>query len=546
MRTTQEQATFLRDLAPEHGEIGGSVAERVGKALGDDVNTHWHDALADLLRVLGDHKTRTGEADVPSSPPDEQLDAMRRNWHTGDVDSLRHRIDQLGMLYDWPALVAAINICPGRTPTAGAEPDAAGFSLADLFNVLDMHEQSGHGFPVRGGAFLEPQRVIGARNALGLLLQVVQYVDWHARARTHPDLERHYDFAVKLGERMQDQGIRIAADRGAYLDGERFVIGSLTIVSLNWDAIGLWAQFVANRDLNQSPAVPHVDSAHRLQIFHDLGHFVPGPRVNKHSRRSRVWQPMNASSARQLNDRDHGSDVRVRVSKYLFPHGSMWWRECPSCGKLSSYQGDEWTLNSATVLLPPPLRAFTGGVEFESWLHDDPDDARTERDPWDRGEIDARACVHCKALTYAQHAPLVMQTNFKTPPPPFIEEIQREMRVVVQKADHIVLLGYSLPPDDVTYRAFFAARARGKGTDELVRCSVVDKVEGCEGRWLYEADIDALARRTGELPHGVTSARALFGTENVRFFGGGVPQAFMDGDRVSNYAVDRLLTWDPR
>jgi hypothetical protein len=31
------------------------------------------------------------------------------------------------------------------------------------------------------------------------------------------------------------------------------------------------------------------------------------------------------------------------------------------------------------------------------------------------------------------------------------------------QADHIILLGFSLPPDDVTYRAFFAARQQKAG-----------------------------------------------------------------------------------
>ena len=548
MRTSQEQADFLRELAPWHGDTPApSLADRVGSALGDDIGSNWKGAVADLLAVLGDHHVARSEPHAPTAPADQQFDAMRRNWHSPDVDELRRRIEELCVLYDWPALVATINICPRRTPTAetgGAE--AAGFPISDLFNVLDLHQQSGHGFRVRGGTFLTPQRVIGARNALRLLLQVVQYVDWHSRARTHADLQHHYDFAVALGKRMQEQGRHIASESdGADLDDEPFVVGPVSFVSLNWDAIGLWVQFVANRDLNRSPAVPYVGSpARRLQVFHDLGHFVPGPRVNKSHRGSKVWQPMNASSARQLNDLDHGSDVRVRVSKYLFPHGTMWWRECPNCGQLSSYGGDEWDLRSSTVFPPPPLRAFAQGIDFASWLEHDRAKERTEREAWDRGEVDARACVHCETLTYAHHAPLVMQSNFKTPPPSFIEEIQREMRVVVQDAAHIVLMGYSLPPDDVTYRAFLAARRR-REVDALVRCSVVDKVEGCEGRWLYGEEIDALERRQGKLPEGVAASRALFDKENVRLFGAGVPQVFMDGDRVTDRAVEHLLNWDP-
>ena len=164
-----------------------------------------------------------------------------------------------------------------------------------------------------------------------------------------------------------------------------------------------------------------------------------------------------------------------------------------------------------------------------------------ERCEWDLGKVDARACVHCETLTYAHHTPVVMQTSFKAPPPPFLEEIQREMRVVVQKAEHIVLMGYSLPPDDITYRAFLAARIRRKNEKSPVRCSVVDKQDGYESRWLYPEDL----KNKSDLPDVVMTARELFGQNNVRYFGSGIPEVFLDGGRaVTSRSVDRLLTWN--
>ena len=318
------------------------------------------------------------------------------------------------------------------------------------------------------------------------------------------------------------------------------MLGDVSFVSLNWDPIGLWMQFVANRELNRSANVPHIGApACKLRIFHDLGHFVAGPRVDKQHQGSRVWQPMNESSARQMNDPDHGANLRVRVGKYLFPHGCLWWRECPNCGKLSSFIGDEWEADSETLLPSPPLKAFCQHFEFQSWMRAGEDD---ERIKWRNGRVDARACVHCKTMTYAHHTPLVTQTNFKTRPPPFIEEIQREMRVVVQNADHIVFMGYSLPSDDVTYRAFFAARMqRSKPSD--VRCSVVDMKTGFPNRWMYPEELNSHR----ELPDVLKATRGLFGSANVRYFGAGVPDVFLEGEAgVTDHAVHRLLNWDSR
>ena len=546
VHTTKDQGRFLRALAPLPDGTERLKA-RVRNALGEGDWGRWVSAFFDLLKILGDREEATEDTLSAADVHEEQLEAMSRNWECKGKDALRKRIVELRSLYDWPALVAAINVCPAsvsrRDAGLGAPRAESGFELIDLFNLLDMHHQSGHGFPYRQDAFLPPQRVIGARGALVLLIQALTYVDWHARAREHRHLKYHRDFAVELGSRMQREGVRFAAQAGPddfELDG--FILGDVSVVSMNWDPIGLWAQFVANRSLNGASNVPHVGSpAHKMLLYHELGYFVAGPRVDKDHAGSKVWQPMNISSARQLNDRTHGANLRIRVSKYLFPHGCLWWRECPNCGKLSSYIGDKWATNTASLLPPPPLKAFVERDQFATWREDD-----RELSKWRLGKVDARACVHCETLTYAHHTPVVMQTSFKTAPPPFLEEIQREMRVVVQNADHIVLAGYSLPPDDVTYRAFLAARIRKISEEQedskpQVRCSVIDKVDGYESRWLYPDEL----RTRSDRPVAVKHACKVFKAENVRFFGGGIPDVFLDGAvGVSADAVERLLTWE--
>lgn len=526
-KTTIDQGKALLDLVPDQRN-SRLLEQRVPSAIGAD--EPWCSAFQDLLTVLGD-SLQEDESTFTIKP--SQLRAMRRNWQSGaDDDDLRRRITHLRALYDWPALQAAIRICPGAS--SGSD-----FKLNDLFNLLDMHEQSGHGFRKGGGEFLTPQQVGGARNALKMLLQAMFYVAWQ-RGRQKADLDRHYDFAEAIGKRMQRQGLDLAAS-GSF-ESQDFYMGDVSFVSLNYDPVALWCQFVAHRDLNKSPAVPHVDSpACRLQVFHDLGHFVAGPRVEiKDGRDPKTpWHPMNESAARRLNDPDHRSRDRVRIGKFLLPHGCLWWRECPNCGQLSSYIGHKWDRDSAALIPPPPLKAFVRSDDmFEARSND-------EREAWARGEVDARACVHCETLTYAHHTQTRMQSNFKEAEPPFLEEISRASRVAVQNADHIILMGYSLPPDDVELRAFFAARRRRSGKEKPVKCSVVIGRKWGR-RWLGPAEWPRLATDMdeGQAPRTtLEAARDLFGEEHVRFFGGGIPQVFLDGGSVTRSAVDRLLTW---
>ena len=523
IQTTANQTRTLQKLASRDEEK--SLDQRVNEALGQRAKT-WTSALRDLLAILGDGGSGT------TSEVGGVVDIMRRHWvPDSNCDELRDRITDLRMLYDWPALKAAIGACP-----RSAQNDS--FRLNDLFNVLDMHGQSGHGFRAEDGEFLTPQRVLGARNSLKMLLQAMLYIDWHCcREAEREGLELHYDFAVALGRRMQRQGLELA---GRFqFDDRRFYMGDVGFACFNWDPIALWCQFVANRNLNRSPSVPYVGSpACKLQVYHDLGHFVAGRRVKDKGRRGSdtPWHPMNESSALRLNDADHGSSDRIRISKFLLPHGCLWWRECPNCGKLSSYMGDAWEWDSPSLIPPPPFKAF---VRDEMFDRRRPEECKA----WDEGEVDARACVHCETLTYAHHTQTIMQSSFKGPPPPFLDEIKRDLRVAVQEADHIVLMGYTLPPDDVDYRAFLAARRRRKGD---VRCSVVVGKD-CGRQWFGPSAWPAMLERMPDgLPPRTTleAARDLFGEPNVRFYGGGIPNVFLDGGSVTDAAVERLLTWE--
>lgn len=78
--------------------------------------------------------------------------------------------------------------------------DGENFNVADLFNVMDMHGHSGHGFQSKQGKFLTPQQILGSLNALKMLLQVMFFIDYqHCLDVKHADLEYHYAFAMALG-----------------------------------------------------------------------------------------------------------------------------------------------------------------------------------------------------------------------------------------------------------------------------------------------------------------------------------------------------------
>ena len=498
----------MRHLAPVESSPK-PLCERVRNALGSAVPDRWDAPLCDLLAILGDGQPATGTAKVD----DRALVAMARNSNSND--DLCQRVLGLRAIYDWRTLTAIIRVCPGSR-----EPACEGrFKINDLLNLLDVYGGSEHGFH-DGDKFLTPQMIGSAKNALKMLLQTMFFIDWQI-CRDKNQLALHYEFAGALTRRMQRQGVALAGNR---FESSEFYLGDLSFVSMNYDPVGLWCQMIANHTANKSPAVPHVGTpARKLEIFVDQAHFVAGRRVREGSE---VWHSMNEPAVQRLNE----VGERIRIMKFLLPHGCICWRECPNCGKLSNYLGDGWELRSSTLIPPPPLRVFVPDLNPRNATPE-------ERKAWTRGEVDARECVHCETLTHTHNTSTLWQSNFKARPPSFIEEIQRDLRVVLKKARHIVLLGYSLPPDDVGYRAFLAAH---RLTSEVVKCTVVDQNEGY-GRWIGPADLRKNRGLQESTPVG--AAQDIFGRDNVRFYGGGIPEVFCEQGAVSDHAVERLLVW---
>ena len=307
MRLTDAQSKFILRLADtESGPKSSPLPQRVRTALECAGVEPWTSAFEDLLTILGDGPEEQGAGIATATR--SQMDAMRRNSrHHASEDDVRNRIVSLRTLYDWRALRSVVSACPGARENGGS-----GFKIADLFNVLDMHEHAGHGFPVEGNEFLTPQRISGARNCLKMLLLAMFYVDWqHHRKAGRKHLDHHYDFAYALGRRMQRRALELAhgatgGSRSFYMSRE-FYLDDVSFVSMNYDPVALWCQWNANRDLNHSSTVPHIGCpARRLQLFHDYGHFVPAYNVGDQSEEQTPRFPMNESAAQRLNDCHHG------------------------------------------------------------------------------------------------------------------------------------------------------------------------------------------------------------------------------------------------
>ncbi len=97
------------------------------------------------------------------------------------------------------------------------------------------------------------------KTALRMILIASFFIDWQECIRTKGRiLDQYSEFATAFAHRMQREGEELAKKYD--LDQPEFYQGDVGFVSLNYDPIALWLQFMTNRKLNKSPDVPKVGS----------------------------------------------------------------------------------------------------------------------------------------------------------------------------------------------------------------------------------------------------------------------------------------------
>ena len=272
---------------------------------------------------------------------------MHRQFGLLNRLDLRRQMNELRRTYDWPTLRRVILGSPRDNSKA--------ISMQDLFNLLDLHIQSNSGFRVPGSnnkiesTFIRPEDFVPARRALQLLI-ILQFYIWFRRLLLEKsDLLKPYrHFAESLARLMEEEGFELA-NRGAELKNRSYYLFGYSVVSMNWDPLLLWLVFNAHKMANHHWPESKVGRPARPQkLFNDLAYMVAVRQVDGGD--LDIWYMMSEAAAQRLNDSAHLGDRYVRTGKLYFPHGSFNLRECPNCGKINAYLGDEWKLLSEKSL----------------------------------------------------------------------------------------------------------------------------------------------------------------------------------------------------
>lgn len=488
--------------------------------------------IAQLLYKLsssdGDLSSRVRSVFQDQTFQKEILDFFQQLNDIENCNKTDKYIRNLKNNYSWNTLESLISICPGHS-----END---FKLLDLFNIIDLHLNNGQGFHIPNNdgdkEFIDLNKLKKARNTLKLLINLIfSYKYQLVLKNNRSTIKKYAQFADILAELMQEEG-KYYSSKNYSLNTRKFYLFSYAVISMNWDPLFLWYVFNAHKKKNDSPiriGKPGV----KLKLFNDMAHFLGVRAVD--TRDQKIWYPLNETVVQRLNDPEY-QNRRVRVGKYYFPHGSLNWRDCPNCGKLTSYLGNEWDIYSES-LFPPQLIKKLSFSQTRS---------KEETDEFDAGLLDSLQCQYCGKLTSIVDIPMIMQSSFKLNHSSFIEEIQRDMRVAIEGAKHILLFGYSLPEDDVIYRSLLAARKKYSEQGNIPYCSVATgRIADAPNKWLEGRELDEFLDQKADSSFAevVKTAFDIFGRDNVRGYACGIPAVFMDesGANASKARVKELL-----
>lgn len=493
MPTTDKQTKILRDLSNASGDYSSTH-----KTLGEYFYKNDLDKVVRFLQVLDNDKTYEIR--------DSDLQNAKFIYGEQDDSLLRKRIHELRQQYDWNALKHVIKICPHNKNEDNL--------IRDVFSIIDKKLLSHQSLKE-----LSVSRLQGARNFLILLINMLFSASWYkiTNGEEADNFAKYQKFFYNFARLMQDEARRFYNKYP--LDSREFYLFTTSFVSFNFEMVFPWLLMKTHYNLNhRKPCIKD----RPLKLWLDYGCEHRGRKSNADGNIISTLEFTEAVASRENEDAHIGSELN-RCGKFYFAHGSSNWRECSNCGRMTFYNGDSksrWEdYKSKELISPFPIPLFKT-KKLTTLTHNE--------QQWRKElQYDALECMHCGAQTLGFDAPMIMQTMYKSTPTSFLEEIQRNVKVAIEKARHIVLLGYSLPIDDTIWQHAFAEGIRAREEGDEAYCSVVVGIDG-EERWLYKKEIAEYIQRNPNTANTKTiqNARAIFGADKVRAWTGGIPQVF--------------------
>lgn len=454
-----------------------------------------------------------------------------------DTELLKNRILELRTEYDWNAAKKVLQICPHNESTDNL--------IRDVYSIIDSKLLSHQSLKIskeNGRKILSESRLQGARNFLTLFINMLFSAEWFkiTNGEKSEEFGKYKNFINSFDRLMQKEARNFFSRSHAVHDRD-FYLFTTSFVSFNFEMVFPWILMNSHYQLNKQKIYI---GDRPLNLWLDFGCEHRGRKSNSNGNIVSTLEFTEAVASRE-NEKEHIGNELNRCGKFYFAHGSSNWRECPVCGRMTFYNGDsnsKWEYKSKDLIPPFPIPIFESNKITT---------LTAKEKEWRKNlQYDSLQCMHCGSETKASDAPMIMQTMYKSTPTSFLEEIQRNVKVSLEKARHIVLLGYRLPPDDTIWQHAFSEGIRSRiKTDNEAFCTVVVGYKG-DKRWIQPKEIESYIKKFKgkDDSYGVDAienAIAIFGRDKVRAWTGGIPQVFKNCTKndVKDLLYPAFVNW---
>jgi hypothetical protein len=523
--------------------------------------------LRDILNLLGDGNGCRTKRDAEQARRDsvdevvrEKLDPtyLRQFGCTGDLseedrEAFRaelhawpHRYDWLGLKALMPAMSRSlwlkdskrgpVNLQDLLTAIEQLAQLEAGLHGAHLFDHDPGHPQMPNATPEQDP--IEPYRIPAIRECVALLIGILQRLALQDDdGKLKREVTRYREFSEALVT-LNLQEARALASQGHKPERRAFYLGSLGVISTNWDPLLQAFWFAANNRHNHGNSEFVPGSCRTLKLYHDQGPEVGLRHLNCWNTgqgRKDVFFAFGEAAAQRLNREGAGNHL-YRFNKLLQLHGGFHWRDCPRCGRIFTTAPNYEDETDGVMLGPSVLPEICCG-----WS---PGESVEEQREWRRGRFGSVQCIYCGYMTQPHDTPLLTQTVIKPARHYLHWALFREMGLLVAKAKHLVLVGYSLPRDDLINRCFMQSSASGRAEQPFVTVVVKDTTDRdrrvARDGWVRPANVWEYLQLNGAKGEVDEAAQSTV-KSIVEVFGPGRRANGSDGFRVSLHGFPGVL-----
>ncbi|MBR4318442.1 MAG: hypothetical protein IKP69_00130 [Oscillospiraceae bacterium] len=361
--------------------------------------------------------------------------------------------------------------------------------MMKFYNLVDIAISERRGFSTSKKVYTI-EEITHFRESLLQLLQVLFGLLEKNVLQENPEgYQKLKQLFKAIAENQLKKRVEQHIDSSTDLQSKEFIFTDISYVSLNWDVLILWAMMTAHKELNNENKnyISDKTGIAKLKVFNDFFTYLNSYDISESQNSNKDWFPYNQTVAYRLNDTDHPSDRRIILFPAYFPHGQTHWLECPLCGKLTMY-------------IDKQFRQYSENFTMQSKRK--------------------YQCANCgnQELTLKNSA-MLLQTNYKIKAP-YIEEIQRAMRIAINKAEKLIFIGYSLPNDDIEYESIFRI---SRNTDKKVYIVLYQK--NVPNQFL-SADSAIEYCKDTDTEKAINRYCDIFGKDNVHVNLSGFPNAY--------------------